>query len=419
MCTPHRSEHPFPPSPSSSPSSSSSSSATQTYTSLTYLLHHYPHPSPPQLEILPPALCIPPDSSDHSQHPWSPLLVDGVHIGVSKKDLVGAVGGGGQRKPELKRLEASTVMLVWDPENVTAVNYRRQWFSDLRSRGSEEEEGEPMQEEDAEHWTLAWEINLLDGLLTAPALNKHTKSPTLWSYRWWLLRRFGVLGTIPPLANPDEDEDGQVSRLNPTERVLLAQIRREMEIIQKAGDVHPRNYHAWNYARRLVTHHLPLANTAPTPGTTIAPSPLIPSLTKTHFRLCLLHPTDTSLWSFLLFLLTTYPPSPPHPSSPSKSQAYTVLTEMLSKLIPAIKDTQGVTGETWWVFIRTLLAPGLNVLLLSEEERCEVEEMVEVVVVAPRRPKYLGEGDFGKRAWGWIERRKRQEVVAGGEDGSG
>lgn len=141
---------------------------------------------------------------------------------------------------------------------------------------------------------IAQELIFLESFLTSP-LAKHTKSSTLWSYRLWLL-------TWDP--NYPTDSNGGLSDEDGSE--VGALWRRELDIIMKAGERHPRNYYAWNYARDLF-RSLSQASSGYTDGNeaTIRKSREVlakRSIRKVH-RWCLQHPRDISGWGFLVFLL--------------------------------------------------------------------------------------------------------------------
>lgn len=70
--------------------------------------------------------------------------------------------------------------------------------------------------------------------------------------------------------------------------------------MMKAGERHPRNYYAWNYARdllRAICGNEDLGTRRDVRGV-----PVEESLREVHYW-CLQHPGDISGWSFLLFLL--------------------------------------------------------------------------------------------------------------------
>ncbi len=106
----------------------------------------------------------------------------------------------------------------------------------------------------------------------------------------------------------DDDKKDETS----PQYVQLALWGHELAIILKAGDRHPRNYYAWNYARELLT--------AFSDGTIIKEAPermrgedktditrklLAKSSIAKVQKWCLSHPRDISGWSFLEALLRT------------------------------------------------------------------------------------------------------------------
>ncbi|KAI1260792.1 hypothetical protein F5Y18DRAFT_246910 [Xylariaceae sp. FL1019] len=109
-------------------------------------------------------------------------------------------------------IAATAIILLMDPEHLTAANTRKRA---LLSDGS------------PTVTTLMQEKQFLDTYLTA-RLHRHTKSPTLWSHRRWLFSESQKVG-------------------------LHWNIRQDIkEVIMIAAERHPRNYVAWQHARLLV-----------------------------------------------------------------------------------------------------------------------------------------------------------------------
>lgn len=72
----------------------------------------------------------------------------------------------------------------------------------------------------------------------------------------------------------------------------------ELGIVMKAGERHPRNYYAWQYARLLfemVEGDLDMA-------TRREQEPVVETLGRVK-EWCLLHPRDVSGWAFLVWLM--------------------------------------------------------------------------------------------------------------------
>lgn len=135
-----------------------------------------------------------------------------------------------------KKLEAATVLLVFDPEHVTAVNYHREYFNQSLLHGGHT---------DLLTWGIGAEMLVLEGLLTSPGLDKHTKSPTLWAYRRWLVRNFGVHRPRRPSMVAGEVKSGDDSVLGWQQKFIniMKDIHHELGIVKKAGGIHARNYH--------------------------------------------------------------------------------------------------------------------------------------------------------------------------------
>ena len=72
----------------------------------------------------------------------------------------------------------------------------------------------------------------------------------------------------------------------------------ELAIVMKAGERHPRNYYAWQYARQLFSC---VRSENSEPGKWCR-KVLHDGIGLVH-RWCLMHPRDVSGWAFLVFLL--------------------------------------------------------------------------------------------------------------------
>ncbi|KAL8969751.1 MAG: hypothetical protein Q9183_001848 [Haloplaca sp. 2 TL-2023] len=214
------------------PEASTSSTTEETYALL--LAHLYP--SPPaiiDISILP------------SSYPPHIHILD-TSIGVPKALLTTlflharSIFSSSTTTQE-EKYAASGVLQLWDGNHLTACGFRKRYLLRLRdacsgsdSRGAinrdvdqeATKEGKSIKEVVQREWL--W----LSSLLTSP-LYRHTKSETLWSHRIWLLRNFSM----------EVMSDGESRG---------AWLRKELEVVMKAGDSHPRNYYAWWYGRLLV-----------------------------------------------------------------------------------------------------------------------------------------------------------------------
>ncbi|KAI1815666.1 hypothetical protein GGS20DRAFT_575991 [Poronia punctata] len=187
-------------------------------------------------------------------------------------------------------IPATAILLLMDPEHLTAANTRKRAL--MLS-------GNPTTS------ALERERRFVDTLLTA-RLHRHTKSPTLWSHRRWLITTARSLG-IP------------------------CDIRHDIQnVVMVAGERHPRNYNAWQYARFFVGEDSGVAAT----------------LAFDMKEFCLRNHTDISAWSFLYYCLTKIQ----EPDSRAKIFS-TIIQDIL-----AMVDSFRWANESVWVFLRTVLA---------------------------------------------------------------
>lgn len=245
----------------------------------------------------------------HPLEPGTFLLRDGNAIAVSKLGLVQAffvarkkfqdhmASRGIQSSLAPHDLVAATsVMLLMDPENLTAANARKRLSV---SEGYESRERLLSM--------IKTDRCFIDSLLTS-RLHRHTKSPTLWSHRRWLVHTASLHGIQPNVVDMVKD------------------------VVMVAGERHPRNYYAWCHARWL-TGLIPDDQQSTT----------LEQLMETAKDWCFRNHTDTSGWSFLHFLLGRL----------GRSRSLAVLEET-ARLAASLQWT----NESTWVFLRTLAASG-------------------------------------------------------------
>lgn len=239
------------------------------------------------------------------------LMKDGCSLGVPKKVL--AVAFVEARKIFFQNektedgqslaLRATKVMLLFEPEHLTAANFRKRSLMALKFDSTPAAQL-------AYRKALKYEFCFLDSILTSP-LNRQSKSPTLWHHRLWLLELFRpkVVELVP-------------------EDVRAKFWRTELKSVCKSGEQHPKNYYAWQYARRLVER--------------IDGMEAMLDFAQSVKDWCCKHPSDTSGWSCLLHLLPKVEPE--------------------AKRIMLFQEVLGYTlklrleHESLWVFIRTIMA---------------------------------------------------------------
>lgn len=246
-----------------------------------------------EIELLPPS---------HDLPTGEYFLEDGNAIGIPKLRLVQAFTVAREKLKEGLRsqddnlaasISALNVLLLMDPEHLTAANTRKRLLDEAllldRTKSS---------------ILLLREKYFIDSLLTS-RLHRHTKSPTLWSHRRWLIRRL-LEADIP---------------------IDVAHDLKTVVFI--SGERHPRNYYAWCHARLLIDM---AGNISPTQ---------ISELVHDTKRWCYSHHTDISGWSFLQFLLGRCQPR-----------------DCLVAFADALEKTENLqwSNESVWCFLSTLVA---------------------------------------------------------------
>lgn len=256
------------------------------------------------------------------------ILVDGNSIGIPKLQLVQAFIFA--RKLFLNYqnsfeehcedvLQATSVMLLMDPEYLTAANARKRIIKSIRRVSTNA----------TLEVALKRELLFIDSVLTSP-LHRHSKSPTLWSHRRWL---FTVCCSIQKPCD----------------------VQRELtEVVMVAAERHPRNYYAWLQMRWILETCAGVGCTKRAlDGYKSVELDYEPVLIAVQ-NWCLRHPGDTSGWSFLLFVLFAEKFSEDTTSSFCPIEAHSsVFQEVLWSL-----NSFKWTHESIWVFLKTLAGSG-------------------------------------------------------------
>ncbi|KAH7401640.1 hypothetical protein BKA66DRAFT_405521 [Pyrenochaeta sp. MPI-SDFR-AT-0127] len=257
-----------------------------------------------EIEILPPAI----------QPPNGILMQDGLSLGIPKKILALAYMEARQQFFENKAatdrasvaLQATKVMLLFDPEHLTAANFRKRRLLTLRDMNGPQSRANY-------HQTLQQELCFVNSILTSP-LHRQSKSPTLWHHRLFMMRPLVLL----ELENASKAQE-------------IAFWRSELAAVCKSGQQHPKNYYAWQYARKLMT-------SIKSPG-------INDDFARFVKDWCCKHPSDISGWSFLLFLV---------PGLQPVSKRQDLIKDVLNYAI-SLRAEQ----ESLWVFIKMALVQEL------------------------------------------------------------
>jgi hypothetical protein len=254
-----------------------------------------------EIEILPPAI-----------KPQEGLLMeDGLNLGIPKKILALAFvearkiffGNSSNKDGHKLAAQATKVILLFESEHLTAANFRKRRLLEFKSDNTPAGRL-------AYRKALKQEFCFLDSILTSP-LHRQSKSPTLWHHRLWLLELFlpRAVETVP-------------------EHVRAEFWRTELKSVCKSGERHPKNYYAWQYARRLVERIDGMDATL--------------ECAQCVKDWCCKHPSDTSGWSCLLYLLPKVAPVSERTALVQKVMDYTLKLQL--------------ENESLWIFIRTIVA---------------------------------------------------------------
>jgi hypothetical protein len=160
----------------------------QAYDALSSYLEAH-HKQIVEVEILPPAI-----------KPQDGLFMkDGLSLGIPKKIFALAFVEAGKifienaktDKSHSLALQATRVILFFEPEHLTAANFRKRKLEELRTDTTPAAQL-------AYRKAIKHEFCFLDSILTSP-LHRQSKSPTLWHHRLWLLELFRpkILELIP------------------------------------------------------------------------------------------------------------------------------------------------------------------------------------------------------------------------------
>ncbi|KAJ5949697.1 Protein prenyltransferase [Penicillium verhagenii] len=198
------------------------------------------------------------------------------------------------------------IMLLFDCEHLTACNWRKRWLLAAVAQCAED-----LDQIASTKKMLDTELSLLTTYQCSP-LHRHTKSPTLWSHRLWVLRQMFQIQTWTPEA-------------------LLKLHRAELDGVLRAAELHPKNYYAFGYIRQL---HSLLAQTAYCSNWS---EQLARPLMDPVLDWCLAHPRDISAWVFGKYLLGCI----------AEQQ---VRTDAVGRVVCFARDI-GWEGESLWTFV--------------------------------------------------------------------
>lgn len=350
-----------------------------------------------EIEILPPQV--------------GPLLQDGCSIGITKKYLEQAfvtarciffkhlgsmadLDAPGMKCPDAITKDevsiASQIILLFDCEHITACNWRKRRL-DALIKGQDLHSTEEAGLESLVH-ALKTELSLMTTYLCSP-LHRHTKSPTLWQHRLWILnqmnklRRPGPTVQLPQTAVLQRQEPSQ-SMLDTTAE-FREMFQAEFAVVLRSGELHPKNYYAFNYMRRL---HVALTDTLnESEDRAESSAQLALLITEKALDWCLAHPADISGWMFLLYLLETI----------------SYRETLLAIINKAVKFGVHVRweGESLWTFVH-LATTRFDVVETVWCQLCGLEEATQTRLVAVDTLAHTAKSE-SKESWRtWMARAK-------------
>lgn len=388
-----------------------------------------------EIEILPPE--------------FGPLLHDGHAIGVTKKALVQAflvarriffdslAGKSGQNsdapstvsppavdqtaqtgKPsnvdsanETEVSLATEIMLLFDCEHLTACNWRKRCIATLMqqmqtsdttddSSASTVVSGTMQRREEKLAQLLETERSLMTTYLCSP-LHRHTKSPTLWQHRLWVMIQLIKIQQ----QQTDKQQLSLESRLDldSTCTYMRRTLETELNVALRAGELHPKNYYAFSYMRQLhsvlsraMEGHSsqnraggePVKHTSELAGYLIDPV----------LTWCLAHPRDISGWMFLLYLLE---------ASAVKQAQKNVVRKVVQFALNV-----GWEGESLWTFV-DFATRKFDVETMQLDSWREMSDIVE----PSREGRVVNGVALPEKRWKmWVARAKAIRAPDGLED---
>ncbi|KAJ5896452.1 Protein prenyltransferase [Penicillium subrubescens] len=263
----------------------------------------------------------------------SPFLQDGCAIGITKKTLVQAYTVARQLFSKklmpmteddllVSLLETDSsrgiasdqvtteIMLLFDCEHLTACNWRKRRLLAALVRRKDV----PGRDSTLIR-ILKTELTLLQSYQCSP-LHRHTKSPTLWSHRIWVLEQLLKIEEQSPEA-------------------LLDLERHELAVVLRAGELHPKNYYAFTYMRQL--HALLTRSPVEKRDSPNWSAVLAATLVNPVLDWCLANPRDISGWVFGIYLLSHVPDRQ-------------LQVDAVGRVLRFARDV-GWEGESLWTFI--------------------------------------------------------------------
>ncbi|KAK7542284.1 uncharacterized protein J3D65DRAFT_547788 [Phyllosticta citribraziliensis] len=231
----------------------------------------------------------------------------------------------------LQAMDATRIMLLFDPEHLTAANYRKRYLLAAQREGTAGQSDLAI--------LVRKDLMFLFTLFSSP-LFRHTKSPTLWSHCLWIARNYWdiEIAWAQDVAGDACEGDSSVDEKTAVSRWLISQ---HWEKVKDATTSHPKNYHAWHFMRKFVQLLSERLGDKPECG---YQSEFARLLQETH-QWCLKNPSDTSGWAFLSFMFCR-----------REARGHEdLIGEIMENVLALVYDFRW-RHESIWTFIRTVLA---------------------------------------------------------------
>ncbi|KAJ5150617.1 Protein prenyltransferase [Penicillium coprophilum] len=271
-----------------------------------------------EIEIIPPSLC-------------ATFLQDGCSLGITKKALVQAFTVARQlffdrllpmSEDDLQATFATNaesrnkdsaiteMMLLFDCEHITACNWRKR-----RMRAAMAHYSDISNQTSTAMDLLEAELTLMSSYQCSP-LHRHTKSPTLWNHRLWVIAHL-------------------LQRRHWSPEDLFELQLAELAVVLRAGELHPKNYYAFNYMRQLDVLLADLVGK--TTGHSAWEPRTAQSVVERMIDWCLANPRDISGWSFGLYVL-------------NNTLEQHIRVKVLERVVKFALNV-GWEGESLWTFV--------------------------------------------------------------------
>ncbi|KAL1965115.1 hypothetical protein VTN77DRAFT_6028 [Rasamsonia byssochlamydoides] len=272
---------------------------------------------------------------------------------------------------------ATEIILLFDCEHLTACNWRKRRLNALIKRSavfSESTRGFSSDPDDDHRLLklLERERSLMTTYLCSP-LHRHTKSPTMWQHRLWVMTQL-----LKFKFRRDEQQIGRAAAGVSSEEDVQSLVLAELAVVLRAGEQHPKNYYAFSYMRQLHS-----AASRFVTGVTEAAvregensielslfSRLAESMVDRTLTWCLAHPRDISGWTFLFYLLDAIGPVDDNERDLLLQRKKTVV----DKVIHFAVKIAAWEGESLWTFADLMVRRFGPAILPSFFSSCRLDD---------------------------------------------